>query len=271
MYRYLPLFLLCLPLHAAPSLSPAVGSILAPASSPRYATLYRTVQSLPAVLQPAEAEALLDFLAQTSLSASLSESESGGIKNDIADLLLRQPSLPRNSDTVFLAMLKDPSQGPVWNNYVLQKLPALLSRLPSEEQRAPLLAALWSATEDPTIGFPGTALLGLLRLSRADANTVALSAVSERAFQVAQNPAAAASDRLTALQIASEAGHAEVLALARTLLHADVPVMLRASAIAVMGKQGEASDIPQLEPFLKSADLRLREAAKSALATLNRT
>ena len=72
-------------------------------------------------------------------------------------------------------------------------------------------------------------------------------------------------NKITALQVLAEFRQIEALNLAREILNADTSVMLRVSALGVLGQIGQSTDRDILSAYAKSSEFRLRQAAQSAL------
>ena len=117
--------------------------------------------------------------------------------------------------------------------------------------------------------FSGTALLGLYRIRQLHPDVVADDHLVERALAVARGSEFLEQNKTTALQLLAEDGHPEALNLARKILNTESTLMLRVSAIGVLGLKGQSVDEEKLQVFTKSPGYRLRHAAKVALRKRN--
>lgn len=213
-----------------------------------------------------KAGASLESLAEASFNTEQQEVIEAATKNDLADDILARPSLHHAFASEFLALLDDPSQGTIWHNYILQKLDTLYLHSDAAEQREAILKRLWKESRSPTPTFAGTTLMTLQRLHEQRPYIVEAAKLAKHAQWVAEREAYSNSDRLSALHVLSAIAPEPARIVARTWLELeDSPLLLKTTAIAVLGKQPTESDRSLIQPFLKHPDLRLRTAARSRL------
>lgn len=233
-----------------------------------YEARFRLIRALDGTISMGDMEHYLDFLERPFKEGSLQRGELNTLKNDLADKLLMQRRYPEDLADRFLKMVDHKTLGIVWRDYVLQKLPDLYERVEKDE-RIRILEKLWEKADDTHHTFSGTALLGLSRLSSHYPDAVASNQLAEKALAVVKGVEFPEQNKLTALQILAEARHPEVLNLARETLNTDSSVMLRVSAIGVLGLVGQSVDREILSAYAKSPEYRLRRAAEAALERLD--
>lgn len=244
-------------------------SVLTDASEASYALRSRASYSENTRLGNAEIAALLDFLNRAPEKDAATEDELASLKNNVADLLLKQERVSSALRPTFMAGFNDVGQGEIWREYVVQKFPELALRVVGRE-RAEALAFLRARIDDTDYIYAGTALLGLQRVHVANAKLVAGAEVAKAADKILHDEAYAEASRLTALQVLAAYEPAAAGAKARSLLTEDTSVMLKISALATLGLVGDGGDIVLLERYARSPELRLRTAARASLGKLGR-
>lgn len=233
-----------------------------------YEERFRAIHTLDETISAGDVDYYLNFLSRPFKGDDLREGEFDTLKNDLADKLLVQHRLPKDITVRFLRMIDQKALGVVWRDYVLQKLPDLYNRVETEA-RVQILEKLWEETANAQDTFSGTALLSLSRMNRLYPGVVVSERFAERALAVVQEATFPDQNKLTALQLLAELRHPEALNLAREVLNAESTVMLRVSAIGVIGLMGQAVDRENLLVLVKSPEFRLRRAAKAALRRLD--
>ena len=196
----------------------------------------------------------------------LQEVEDATRKNDLADRMLAQSSLPDGFTVDFLTMLEDPEQGIIWHNYILQKLDVLYLHPDAADQRQQILDCLWQECRSPKPTIAGTTQMTLLRLYEQRPKVVDAEKLISRSQWVIEREVYSNSDRLSALHVLSSLDYAKSRQIARSwLIDESSPILLKATALAILGKQFQESDRSLIEPYLKHFDFRLRAAAKNTL------
>lgn len=214
-----------------------------------------------------EVDTLLVFLLRSPDADTAKDDELAALKNNAADALLQQEGVSPRLFETFVTIFADPKQGEIWREYVIQKLPELSLRLDGAARQA-VLVFLRERTKDTDYIFAGTALIGLDRLHSARPDLVTGDEVSSRALAILKSEQQADACKLSALQILAKYDPATALVRARSYLQSEAPVMLKVSALATLGMVGQAEDRPALERYAKSPELRLRTAARAALAKM---
>jgi hypothetical protein len=212
------------------------------------------------------ASASWERLVELPLENELQEVALASEKNDLADAILAKSSLPSDFPSQFLALLDDPAQGTIWHNYILQKLDTLYLHPDASDQREAILKHLWKESRSPSPTFAGTTLMTLQRLNEQRPDVVETCKLSKHAQWVVDHQAYSNSDRLSALHVLSAINFKSSASIARRWLGEDAtPLLLKTTAIAVLGKAPEPSDTVLIEGYLDHPDLRLRTAARAIL------
>lgn len=234
-----------------------------------YEERLKLIHGLGNDLSKKEIQRLVAFLSKPVRKDFVAPDSLATLKNDVADKLIAQKTLPQGLSDVFVNAIDDVSQTVVWRDYALQKLPELYLKLSEKDKknRAKLLDKLWAETDHAEATFSGTALLGLRRLSSKD-QTVSADETAKKAMAIAKDERHPLANRVTALQVAASMGEKEALFYAREILaEADGsrPIMLRVSALATLGIMGTKEDVAVLAKVAESSEYRLRKAAQAAL------
>ena len=233
-----------------------------------YNTRILAIRQLGRSIPANDFSCLRDFLEKDPASENLEPLAINAIKNDIAGKLLVNEFLPDDFTKRFLAMADAPQVGIIWQNYTIQFLDLLWKRENDPAVRQAIVQALERYTQDTRTSIAGTALLTLSRMPEGAQITPAY--LGELAIRTVRHPAIQWQDKVTALQIAARVGDSRALPQARIwAVDEQLPVILRMSALAVLGDRGNATDRPTLERFAKSGEFRLRSAAKAALKRLD--
>lgn len=269
---YYPLILLLLSCHVGADafvyLSNTAKFICEGSEGYGYEARFRLIRTLDNNISMTDIEYYLNFLDRSFKKGDLRVGEFNTLKNDLADKLLMQRILPREMAKRFLGMTDQKALGVVWRDYVLQKLPDLYERV-EEVDRVLILDKLWGAADSTEHTFSGTALLGLDRIGSKYAEMVDSDRFAEQALLIVKEAEFPEQNKITALQLLAESGHPEALDLARKILNTESTVMLRVSAIGVLGSLGQSVDRETLSVYTKDSEFRLRHAAQCALERLD--
>ena len=232
-----------------------------------YEARFKRIRTLDNHISMGDIDYYLKFLNRPFEKGNLSKGQLDTLKNDLADKLLMQPTLPRGFTVRFLEMIDQNALGIVWRDYVLQKLPDLYERV-EEKDRSLIVRKLFEATDMKKHTFSGTALLGLGRINSMYPGAIDSSQFAEKALAIVKEDTFAEQNKITALQLLAEKSHPEALREAREILSINPSVMLRASAIGVLGLMGTPADKEILMTYATNSEFRLRKAAQSALKRL---
>jgi len=205
--------------------------------------------------------------------------------NDVMDVLCHQDQpLPEWTD-VLIGLARDKSHDEVIRDYAIQHLVDWLEPIgPSEPfettaaKRTEIVETFLSAAREVNQPLSGTAVQALhqvllyreriTRERKIDANggDISLKELRGVVTELAKSSNANLLARITAFQICALYGFAEVLPEARNLATAvKAPLSLRLSAIAVLGKIGNAVDEELLDSLQDRFNPRLIRAIKPAV------
>jgi hypothetical protein len=164
-----------------------------------------------------------------------------------------------------------------WRDYCIQFLGQCYDQIDTYKNKTLVLETLFAALKDKQ-NIAAPVIIAIDGLS--EHLGFVRSEIAEEAYKLASDDATANIVKIPALQIAAKYKHPEAANLARQLLTTPrqlnsaprlpntVPVMLKMSAIATIGAHGNNRDIEILNKYRKSADIRLRTAAKAAIKKL---
>lgn len=215
-------------------------------------------------LEPRDVEYLFLFLDKKLKDDALRPSELNGIKNDVVTMLLRQEQPPESLVGHLLNGFRSDSSDEAWRDYCLQFLPKAHATFARSETREKILQTLWEATEEKKSTFAGTALLGLRTIKNVTPDAVDVEQLEDRAFEIARDPAVSMPSRISAIQVCGD--EAAAMDFVRAIaIDPSANALLRASAIAKLGRSPSDADRRLLEGLATAADVRLRIAARAAL------
>ena len=248
-----------------PAMTARVGLIAGMAEEKAYLPRFKAIRALGTAIPLTESErsTLLAFLRRTDGTEGTDEMELAALKNDVTEHLLKLPGMPGAFARDLLDMQDDLAQSATWRNYCIQFLGKVYASTADAELRAAVRGRLFQLIESTDPETCGTALMALSSLSGNP--EIDSTGVAARAMAVAGNPANREGLRFTALQVATDLGHAGAVPMARGWLTKEKAVNLKAVAIGVLGKHGTASDRALIEPYLSHPDPRLSAAARAAL------
>lgn len=239
-----------------------------------YSGSVAALRSLPIELTVEHFDRLRDALAVPyNPSMGFSLVEYNGIRNDAADLLLRQPQFPPDLLFDFSEMFSDSTQDAVWRDYCLQMLATGWQNLASrndpdsEEARALAVSVLGEAAGAQS-RWAGTALLGLQAMMTADASSVDENEFSEQIFHVVSNAAASEQNRVTAIRLAGMHGIYDACPAVREIAQTGETETLRGAAIATLGEIGDERDHDFLLEIASGDDRFLKKIAEKAIVSL---
>lgn len=231
----------------------------------RLAALSRLGKGLP----EKDVDALFAFLDRRDADDALPPEKLNALKNDAANVLRSQSVLPEVLPWRLAAMWRDPEHDDVWRDYCIQHAGAAWGRIGNLKAREEVRTVLWTAASDPSLPGSGTALIALRNL--ASSGAVDRAKVADRAAVSAASSDAPEGVRVTALQVAAEAGFDGTAGLARSILASrQNPVHLRMSAAAALGRVGDASDLDALDRLAAGSEPRLRAAGSAAASRIRK-
>ena len=185
------------------------------------------------------------------------------VRNNMLNALENQDPINHDLWRTLAAIIDDPKQDKEWRLFAVQHLGVVYADSSDRKSVESKLRGLFQGN-DPE--FSAQAMTTLDNLGGD--GLIALGADFDSALvRKIQSPASDVSARNAALALIGRRGVREQLPLVRGIAR-DPSSPLQRTAFATLGQIGDASDIPLIEPYLRSRDRTLREAAKGALARL---
>jgi len=233
-----------------------------------YAGRFRASYHLGQVENRTDINEMLDFLRRNPSSDVISEDALASLKNNIADVLIAKKALAPTLLETFLTMYADENLGTLWHNYIVQKIPEICLQLDNDASLARGLQFLKVVAQDHKAGFLCEATIGLDRICSARPDLVSSSDLRVQTLSLLHAEDLAPSVKATALQILTRHDEVEARMYAIACLSSDAPIPLKASALAALGKAGKKEDSTLIEPYMRSSDVRLAEAARQSTKLL---
>lgn len=231
-----------------------------------YPTRYKLTYAIPLQVRDEDRLRLEKFLSDV-IAGDLSDGELAALKNNVADVLINQDGGPRTLLDRLKKDWADERQGLLWRSYIVQKIPELTLKLSNRAEVEAAVAFLRQLASDPAPEFYGTAIMGMDRLSVARPDLLPSGEVARAAaFRMGQAEAPDAA-RISLLQVWARHDAAPALREARAiLLQENALILLKMSALAVIGAHGTPEDGGLIRRYLASPEGRLSTAAESAQA-----
>lgn len=220
------------------------------ATTTRYITRSRAIESLGKELPDSEIKALLAYLDST--DNNLRQERVAALKNDVMNLLRAQKSIPPDLAPALIKIFNAKRQDSVILDYCVQHLGALQEQLDDAAQLGAIYSCIRKASLDENASYSGTALVAMShRKNPSDENNAFLT---ERAAAIATSPKSHEAARITAIMVASENGCEEILPAVREIVaSAADSISLKIVAINALGRLGNDSD-KQLLANILAAD-----------------
>jgi len=234
-------------------------------------------------ISPEDIEALMEFLGTpTPDGLAMLPIEYNSIKNDVMEILLQQTILPEGIGQMLTDIYNSPEHDEIWRNYSIQFMAPFYEKqskvlsvkfqaggeseesAQSVDELKIINETLWSALDERHNSNAGTALLGLDDLSDKYPE-FEKSDVQAAMVDLANDNAASEANRITALRLCGQQGHAEALEAARDVAQNGSTTVLRCAAIATLGDLGTTDDRALLEAYAASDDLRIQRIAQTVL------
>lgn len=219
---------------------------------------------------------LIDFMARGQVPPGMRKNEYLSLANDIYDLLLAEGTAAQQLLDHAFSVIPDTQSEPVWRDYCIQKLaPTLSHPAVAPGSVLPGLDLLERLIDGEFPELQGVALIAASQLQSSDIarrhNVLTPAYLGKQALRCASDAKSPLPDRVTALQIAGRYLPGKTQGYAGSLLAAeqqDTAVMLKISAIATLGQIGNETHLPLIRSYRRSADIRLRKAARVAIERL---
>ncbi len=245
------------------TVSEAVITITDDAGAPDFRARVVLVSKLSPRLNRADREKLCDYLRNGENTP-----QTDHIKNDILNRLREQEPPPPELTQVMLDIFNDRNQSNTMRSYMIQHMESWYSDENMREEA--VKEAFYRALEERGNELPGVALLALASLSEQFPETFERTAIAEKAAEIAADAQSSELARITALDVSSRLGNASALEAARGIIRGGSGnTMLNSVAFGVIGREGDASDLPLLEEALESGRAGQR-AARLAVKKLER-
>ena len=222
----------------------------------RHAAL-RSLDASP--LQAADQELLASFLRRPD-QEGVDRRRLNQLRNDAAALLLRQPGREVPNAHLLLETLRTPGHDPVWRDYCVQFLGALLPCLEGWHRDGVIgrLLLLAGGDRDP---IAATALVALARQPRLPPDTMRL--LRQRVLHLTNDDSIPPPLRVSAMAVCARLSLDGALPAARRLLDDEqAPVPVRLASIGLLAQLGRADDRTWLRRLANHPDSRLRLAAR---------
>ncbi len=233
-----------------------------------YGRRYRGTRSLSKDLSRDEVLGLYAMMDRKQTEDPLAVGKLNTIKNEVANALRRQNTVPEDFANNLMAMYFDKSHHVVWRDYCIQHLGGILKRMSDPEQKNKAVAAFWEAATETDSSIAGTSLLAMRH--NVDDPLVDQQAVAAKALGYCEDPKCNDRTKITALQVCAELGETKALPTARKIATSNGGTQLRMSAIAAVGTLGDESDRAMLQKYASGSNSRLRQPARSALKRLGK-
>jgi len=226
----------------------------------------------PSQISAADQEAIRTFL----LMKGDTDGQQLGqaFKNDLMNAACELNPPPRWVGETLVQIYRDPNQDPVVRDYALQHMVEFyeqveLTHADAADSQGTIRGILWAAVKDTEGSTAGTALLGLMRLSREQPEVFDARQVTASALQLANNSSASELDHITALQVCARMGAQSAMPLLLDTARSGETLPLRISAVNALGVLGDAQCKPFLTNLVNGAEDRLILPAQTALDQIN--
>ena len=163
---------------------------------------------------------------------------------------------------VLITIAHDSKQDVVVRDYAVQHLSSID---PSQADRRIIVNALWGAISEDQSSIAGTALLGLIRLSKEWPAEVEVDKIRRAAYRLASDEHCGELSRITALQVCGQMREKNALSLAVRLAEETKSIALQTAAIAAMGMLGDGATQELLQQYATNENPRLAVAGQAAL------
>ncbi len=249
--------------------SPGVATVLGKTPDLSGRDRLRAVSRLGIGLREEDRTALLAYLAEHKKAPSpFSERQWYAFVNDVMDVLGRQRPLETRLPGLLRELFGEGEERPfVVRDYALQHLGNWVLQDDDDSESVKTLKGA-AAEVDQTYG--ATALLALQRVSRKFPERVPVAEVAALAEKLAQGDEVPDASKATALQVLATSGDVRAaVAVARPLaLEPKTTLMLRLSAISVLGKAGDEELLRELARAEQTNEF-VRKASERALTQIN--
>jgi hypothetical protein len=233
-----------------------------------YYVRVREIHNLKKNLPPEQVEALYRFLYEKLDKQELPDLQFNGLKNEIVIELMKQTTKPEALSGHLVAMYYDKSFDPTWRDYCVQFFGKWYEQAPVNESREAMVKGLYDALQERNSSLGGTAITMLCHLTHL--KEFDKDKISDLAYELMTAPDCAKSGKINAMQVCAELRNKKALPIARDWAANSNEMFVKMSAIAAVGMLGDPSDLPLLNHYKNSSDIRLSGPAKAAMAKINK-
>jgi hypothetical protein len=237
-----------------------------------YSQRMDAIEMITGKLTDADREALYTFLGKRS---GLDDGQLEQVlKNRLLDVLCALNPPPPGLLDLLTQIYHDSGQNVVLRDYAVQHVAAFYQQLeistdvdPQDKSTglAQAQKILWEALSETGSSIAGTALLGLVRLSRESPQEFDQKQMAEAAEQMAGLAAAGELTRVTAFQMCAQLNVQDALPVIKAAVQDGQTMAVRISAIGALGDLGGSEEIPLLNDILQGNEQRLKLPAQTAL------
>lgn len=248
-----------------------VEIVTSKAAGTTYASRIKATHRLGGHLSDADLKELYTFLHRKPGTDPLTRGlEFNGVKNETVIALMNQQKYPVDLTRQLVEMYQDKTLGTTWRDYCIQFLSQWYPQTTTAAEKEMIVKTITAAFQEKDNGIAGTAVIAASKLAgKSDFKPDQVGAVAQ---QLAEDKNVNPVSRISALQVSARMKNFQAVVTARDIIknQPKVPVMLKMSALAVLGTNGDSSDLRTLEEYRNSSDIRLRAAAAAAWHRLNK-
>ncbi len=233
-----------------------------------YYVRVREIYKLGKNLPQNQIDALYEFLYNRLEDQELRNRAFNGLKNETVEALMKQRQKPKELSAHLVKMYKDKTFDPTWRDYCVQFFGKWYEKAPNNAGKKAMYHGLFDAVEERKGSIGGTAVTmmrHLVHLPEFDKKEVA-----DLAYKLITSPDCSNSGKISGLQVCADLGDKRALPLAREWVEKSKNKFIKMSAMAAIGTLGDRSDLPLLEKYSSSTDIRLRGPAVAAIKKIKR-
>ena len=242
--------------------------ILGQSETRNYFVRVREIHNLKKNLSPEQVDALYRFLYEKLEKQELPDLQFNGLKNEIVVALMKQTIKPEALSGHLVAMYYDKSFDPTWRDYCVQFFGKWYEQAPVNNDRQAMVKGLYEALKERNSSLGGTAITMLCHLTHL--KEFDKDKIADLAYELMTAPDCATSGKISAMQVCAELRNKKALPVARDWADNSKEIFIKMSSIAAIGMLGDPSDLPLLNHYKSSTDIRLSGPAKAAIARINK-
>ena len=217
-------------------------------------------------LTEAEQVALYALLLDSEWRVSLTPVQARLLVNNVLKFLRLRPEKDPRLSVVMVSLFSNKNEDVAVRDYAVQHLGEWYPSAPDQEQ---LQDIFWEATNEDDTTIAGTALLAIRKQSRLG-ETFDTERLHDEVLAIAQDEQANPLSRATAIRLAGDLRHPEVLPVVLEMAESEkASTVMRIAAIGAIGELGDASHVPFLEDLTQRAEDLFQPAIKQTLNKIN--